>query len=156
MTIDELLDFMDELVADSTGLPFGGGKRVVDVDRLQDALDELRLILPDEVRQARAIVNDRADIVAAAKREAVAIVKRAEERARILVSEQEIVKEAQHKGAEIISAAQSQARDMRTTVTEYCERMLKITEEQMAKNAAEVKTLRANLRQTAKNGGKMS
>ena len=125
---------------------------MVDIDKLQDIIDEVRLNLPTEVRQARAIVNDRADIVADAKREAEALVRKAEERARILVGEQEIVKAAQQRAAEIVGGAQTQAREMRTTVTEYCENMLRVTEEQLARNAAEVKTVRANLRQTAKNG----
>ncbi|WP_418456035.1 ATPase [Allofournierella sp.] len=152
MNIDELLDLMEETLEDATGLPFAGGKRVVDIDKLQDIIDEVRLNLPTEVRQARAIVNDRADIVADAKREAEALVRKAEERARILVGEQEIVKAAQQRAAEIVGGAQTQAREMRTTVTEYCENMLQVTEEQLARNAAEVKTVRANLRQTAKNG----
>lgn len=152
MNIDELLDLMEETLEDATGLPFAGGKRVVDIDKLQDIIDEVRLNLPTEVRQARAIVNDRADIVADAKREAEALVRKAEERARILVGEQEIVKAAQQRAAEIVGGAQTQAREMRTTVTEYCENMLRVTEEQLARNAAEVKTVRANLSQTAKNG----
>lgn len=152
MNIDELLDLMEETLEDATGLPFAGGKRVVDIDKLQDIIDEVRLNLPTEVRQARAIVNDRADIVADAKRGAEALVRKAEERARILVGEQEIVKAAQQRAAEIVGGAQTQAREMRTTVTEYCENMLRVTEEQLARNAAEVKTVRANLRQTAKNG----
>lgn len=152
MNIDELLDLMEETLEDATGLPFAGGKRVVDIDKLQDIIDEVRLNLPTEVRQARAIVNDRADIVADAKREAEALVRKAEERARILVGEQEIVKAAQQRAAEIVGGAQTQAREMRTTVTDYCENMLRVTEEQLARNAAEVKTVRANLRQTAKKG----
>lgn len=152
MNIDELLDLMEETLEDATGLPFAGGKRVVDIDKMQDIIDEVRLNLPTEVRQARAIVNDRADIVSDAKREAEAIVRKAEERARILVGEQEIVKAAQQRAAEIVSGAQTQAREMRTTVTDYCENMLRVTEEQLARNAAEVKTVRANLRQTAKKG----
>lgn len=119
MNIDELLDLMEETLEDATGLPFAGGKRVVDIDKLQDIIDEVRLNLPTEVRQARAIVNDRADIVADAKREAEALVRKAEERARILVGEQEIVKAAQQRAAEIVGGAQTQAREMRTTVTEY-------------------------------------
>ena len=144
MNIDELLDLMEETLEDATGLPFAGGKRVVDIDKLQDIIDEVRLNLPTEVRQARAIVNDRADIVADAKREAEALVRKAEERARILVGEQEIVKAAQQRAAEIVGGAQTQAREMRTTVTEYCENMLRVTEEQLARNAAEVKTVRAS------------
>ena len=151
MNIDELLDLMEETMEEASGLPFSGSKRMVDIDKMRDIIDEVRLNMPTEIRQAKAIVNDRADIIASAKREAAAIVKKAEDRARVLVGEEQIVRAAQQRAAEILSSAQSQSREMRTTVTDYCENMLRITEEQLARNAAEVKTVRANLRQNAKN-----
>ena len=82
-----------------------------------------------------------------------AIVKKAEERARILVSDAEIVKAAQQRAAEITAAAQSESRTLRQTVTDYCDNMLKTTEEAMVENAAQVKNVRANLRQNAKKNG---
>ena len=39
---------------------------------------------------------------------------------------------------------------MRTTVTNYCENMLRHTEEQLAKSMTEVKTVRSTLRQSGK------
>ena len=66
--------------------------------------------------------------------------KKAEDRARILVSEAEIVKAAQQRASEIVSAAQTEARTVRQTVTDYCDNMLKTTEETMAENAAQVGT----------------
>ena len=152
MNIDELLNMMEEMLEEATGLPFAGGKRVVDADRMQDIIDEVRLNLPTEIRQAKAIVQDRGEIIASAKRESEGIIKKAEERARILVGEQEVVRAAQQRAAEIISTAQSQAREMRQTVTEYCDNMLRASEEQLARSAAEVKNVRTNLRQAAKNG----
>ena len=151
MNIDELLDLMEETMEEASGLPFSGSKRMVDIDKMRDIIDEVRLNMPTEIRQAKAIVNDRADIIASAKREAEAIVKKAEDRARVLVGEEQIVRAAQQRAAEILSSAQSQSREMRTTVTDYCENMLRITEEQLARNAAEVTTGRANRRQDAKN-----
>ena len=77
---------------------------------------------------------------------------KAEERARILVSEAEIVRAAQQRASEIVSAAQTEARTVRQTVTDYCDNMLKTTEETMSENAAQVKNVRANLRQTPRRG----
>jgi len=55
--------------------------------------------------------------------------------------------------AEITAAAQSESRTLRQTVTDYCDNMLKTTEEAMVENAAQVKNVRANLRQNAKKNG---
>ena len=141
MNIDELLDVMDETLEEAVNLPFTGGKRMVDVEKVRDIIDDIRLNMPAEIR---------ADIVESAKKEAEAIVKRAEDRARAMVAQEAIVKAAQQKATEILTSAQSQSREMRTTVTNYCENMLRHTEEQLAKSMTEVKTVRSTLRQSGK------
>lgn len=153
MNVNELLDTIEDTLEESTSMPLSGGKRLVDVEKVRDYLDDIRANLPGELRQAQQIVNDRAQIVDTANAQAQAIVKKAEERARILVSDAEIVKAAQQRTAEITAAAQSESRTLRQTVTDYCDNMLKTTEEAMVENAAQVKNVRANLRQNAKKNG---
>ena len=142
MNVNELLDTIEDALEESANVPLSGGKRIVDVEQIRDYLDEVRAALPGELRQAQQIVNDRAQIV-----------KKAEERARILVSDAEIVKAAQQRASEITSAAQTEARTLRQTVTDYCENMLRTTEDTMVENAAQVKNIRASLRQNAKKNG---
>ena len=153
MNVNELLDTIEDTLEESTSMPLSGGKRLVDVEKVRDYLDDIRANLPGELRQAQQIGNDRAQIVDTANAQAQAIVKKAEERARILVSDAEIVKAAQQRAAEITAAAQSESRTLRQTVTDYCDNMLKTTEEAMVENAAQVKNVRANLRQNAKKNG---
>ena len=153
MNVNELLDTIEDTLEESTSMPLSGGKRLVDVEKVRDYLDDIRANLPGELLQAQQIVNDRAQIVDTANAQAQAIVKKAEERARILVSDAEIVKAAQQRAAEITAAAQSESRTLRQTVTDYCDNMLKTTEEAMMENAAQVKNVRANLRQNAKKNG---
>ena len=153
MNVNELLDTIEDTLEESTSMPLSGGKRLVDVEKVRDYLDDIRANLPGELRQAQQIVNDRAQIGDTANAQAQAIVKKAEERARILVSDAEIVKAAQQRAAEITAAAQSESRTLRQTVTDYCDNMLKTTEEAMVENAAQVKNVRANLRQNAKKNG---
>ena len=142
MNVNELLDTIEDTLEESAGMPLSGGKRIVDVEQIRDYLDEIRQNLPVELRQAQSIVSDRAQLIDSANAQAQAIVKKAEDRARILVSEAEIVKAAQQR------ASQTEARTVRQTVTDYCDNMLKTTEETMAENAAQVRNVRANLRQT--------
>ena len=117
MNVNELLDTIEDALEESANVPLSGGKRIVDVEQIRDYLDEVRAALPGELRQAQQIVNDRAQIVDSANAQAQAIVKKAEERARILVSDAEIVKAAQQRAAEITVAAQTEARTLRQTVT---------------------------------------
>lgn len=51
----------------------------MEADRLRDLIDDIRGNMPSEVRQAKAIVSDRADIISTAKREAEGIIRAAEE-----------------------------------------------------------------------------
>ena len=85
MTIDELLDVMDETLEEAVNLPFTGGKRMVDVEKVREIIDEIRLNMPAEIRQAKNIVKDRNTILEKARGESEDIVKRAEERARAIV-----------------------------------------------------------------------
>ena len=153
MNVNELLDTIEDALEESASVPLSGGKRIVDVEQIRDYLDEVRAALPGELRQAQQIVNDRAQIVDSANAQAQAIVKKGDERARILVSDAEIVKAAQQRASEITSAAQTEARTLRQTVTDYCENMLRTTEDIMVENAAQVKNIRASLRQNAKKNG---
>ena len=148
MNVNELLDTIEDALEESAGMPLSGGKRIVDVGQIRDYLDEVRVNLPVELRQAQSIVSDRGQLIDSANAQAQAIIRKAEDRARVLVSEAEIVKAAQQRASEILSAAQSEARALRQSTTDYCDNMLKTTEETMAENAAQVRNVRANLRQT--------
>ena len=97
-------------------------------------------------------MTDRADIVNSARKEADGIVRKAEERARQLVSEENVTKAAQARAAEILSTAQSQARELRSKTLEYCDNLLKATCERLTRSASDVKTVRDNLRQMGRGG----
>ena len=152
MTIDELLDVMDETLEEGASVPFTGGKRMVDIEKVRDIIDDIRLNMPGEIRQAKAIVQDRKDIIETANKEAEALVKRAEERARAIVSQEAVVKAAAARADEIAVQAQAHGREMRAKTTEVCESILKETEELLVQHAGEVKTLRQKLRQSGKTG----
>ena len=129
-----------------TAVPFAPAKRVVDVDRMRDIIDEVRNNLPDEIRESKKIVNDREQIMKNAQVESETIIQKAEERAGALVSEQEIVKRSRQRAAEILTAANTQAKDLTRNATVYCETLLKKSEETLARSVADIKNTRMNLR----------
>ena len=146
MNVEELLDLMEETLEAGTAVPFAAAKRVVDVDRMRDIIDEVRNNLPDEVRESKKIVNDREQILKNARMESETIIQQAEERARGLVSEQEIVKRSQQRAVEILTAAQGQAKELTRNATMYCESILKNSEEVLARSVSDIKSTRMNLR----------
>ncbi len=146
MNIEEILDMLDELLDKSWSLPLSGGRSVVDDEKIRELLDDIRLNLPSEIKQAKAIVADRADILATAKREADAVVRRAEDRARALIAQEEIIKQAQQKAAEILSQAQQKSKELRNASQDFSDDLLRQSEETLAKLLGEVRTTRQAMR----------
>ena len=152
MSIEEILDQLDELIDRAWSLPLTGGRCVVDADKVRELLDDVRLNMPTEIRQAQSIVADRTEIVNTAKKEAEAIIARAEKRAAALVEEEEIVRQSKSKAAEIAQQAQQQSREMRQSAKEFVDNILKNTEESLAASMNEVKNTRAAFRQQQQQG----
>ena len=144
MNVEELLDMLEETLEEGTAVPFAAAKRVVDVDRCRDIVDEVRNNLPDELRDSKKIVADREQILKNAQTDADNIIKQAEERARVLVSDKEITKRAQKMAVELVNAAQAQAKKINN--------ILKNSEEVLARSVADIKNTRMNLRNLASRG----
>ena len=139
MSIEEILDQLDELIDRSWSLPLTGGRCVVDADKVRELLDDVRLNMPTEIRQAQSIVADRTEIINNAKKEAETIIARAEKRAAALVDQEEIVRQSKNKAAEIAQQAQQQSREMRQSAKDFVDNILKNTEETLAASLNEVK-----------------
>ncbi len=147
---DELFDNIFDLVEDARGIPLAGEKCIIDRDRLLDLLDELRSTLPEEIKNAEDIMQRRSELVAQSKREAEAIRRQAEEQARQMVSETEIVIAARRKAKEVVGNAELQGRELRRGANQYCEDTLKRTEEAVALSLEEVRKARQRFKTIAK------
>lgn len=145
MNVEELLDQIDDLL--EKGWSWPGGRRVVDAEKFRVLIDDIRLNMPSEIKQAKGIVADRADIITTAKREAEGIVRGAEERARAIVAQEEIVRLAQGKAHEIISQAQNKSREMRKAAQDFVDDLMRRTDEELTQNLGEVRKTRAALKQ---------
>ena len=147
-TVEELVNSLYEMVQDAGAVPFTD-KCMLERDHVLDMLDELRVSLPSDIKMAQDIVEKRNELIAAGKREADALRKQAEEAARTMVNETEIVKAARMKAKEIIVNAETQSRELQKAANMYCEDTLKRTEESVALGLEEVKKARARFRDLA-------
>ena len=145
MSIEELLEQLDEALEGGIKMP--GNRRIVNADNLRAVIDDIRLNIPSEIKQARGIVADRTEIITTAKREADGIIRNAEEKAKAIVAQEEIVKMAQEKAAEIISNAQGKARDMRRAAQDFVDDIMRRADEGLTANLGEVRKTRAALKQ---------
>ena len=103
--------------------------------------------MPSEIKQARGIVADRADIITNAKKEADSIIRNAEERAKALVAQEEITRLAQEKASEIISASQTKSMEMRKAAQEFVDDLMRRADDGLTANLAEIRKTRASLKQ---------
>ena len=78
----ELIEMLYTMVTEAWGVPLGNEKCIVERDKVLNLLDEIKAQLPAEVAEARRLVNARDEFIGSAKREADAIRRAAEERAR--------------------------------------------------------------------------
>jgi len=149
MNVEELLELMEETLEAGTAVPFAASKRVVDVDRMRDIIDEVRNNLPDEVRESKKIVNDREQIMKNARIESESIIQQAEEKARNLTSEQEIVRLAQQQADDIRDRAQQYERETRYAAEDYAEQVFTHLEENLKSLTGTVTRCRQQLNEGA-------
>ncbi|MBP1561829.1 MAG: ATPase [Oscillospiraceae bacterium] len=146
MIIDDILDLMDDLLDNAASVPFSVKKSIVDGDQLRDYINEIRLNLPQEIKQAKLIVRDRQSIINDANKEADAIIRRAEDRAKVIVSNDEITKAAKARAAEILTQAQGKAKEIKNAANSYIDDILVQTEENLQANLSSVRKKRQDVK----------
>ena len=139
MTIDKILDKMDDMLSEAVAMPLTG-RKLLDVDKLQDLVDELRLNLPQEIKDAKAVVSDRNQIIEQAENQAEDIIQKAEVRARQMISETEVFKAAKKASNEMISTAQQRSKESERLALEFSENALKKAEDALLVVFNQVKT----------------
>ncbi len=145
MNMEELLEQLDEAI--DGGLKIPGRKCVVDAEKLRAIIDDIRMTMPGEIKQAKGIVADRADIISNAKREADSIIRAAEERAKQLVAQEQITLLSQNRAREIISDAQFKSKEMRKAAQDFVDDIMRRADDGLTANLAEVRKTRAALKQ---------
>ncbi len=154
MIIDDILDMMDDLLDNAASVPFSVKKSIIDADQMRDYINEIRLNLPQEIKQAKLIVRDRQSIINDANKEADSIIRRAEDRAKVIVSNDEITKAAKARAAEILTQAQGKAKEIKSAANKYIDGVLVRTEECLQSNLADVRKTRQAIKTLpAQSGG---
>ncbi len=69
MDILQLIDRLEELFNDAKAVPFTHNV-VVDEDRMLEIIDQMRIVIPDEVKKAQQVLAQRDRVMAQAQEEA--------------------------------------------------------------------------------------
>lgn len=108
MTIEEILKHMDTLLDEAGSFPFTN-KKQIDADQMREYIDSIRYNLPGELARAKDTEDNKKQIIADANKQAEEIINKAKEKAKQIVSEDEITKQAEALAAEKLAEANAKA-----------------------------------------------
>jgi len=145
------MDEMAALVEGARSMPMSASC-IVNREELLDVLDGLRSDLPAEVRKARALLDERDEIVAAGHREAERVVTGGLAEHRRLVSEAEITVAAEHEAGALLAEARAEAQRLRTEADDYVDEKLAEFERVLGRTLATVERGRDRLRARSESG----
>ena len=92
--VEELVDMLFAMIDEAKSVPLSSEKCIIERDKALDLLDDIKAQFPMELSEAKKLIAARADYIASAKREADLMKKQAEEQARQMVDEDELMAKA--------------------------------------------------------------
>ena len=134
MDIIRLVEEIEDLIENAGSVPFSK-KVMIDADELYDILHDIRKSLPEEIKQANWIAEEKdrilqdagaeaSNIIENAHKEEENIVKDARSRVDKMVDDHQIVQEARDKAQAIHEKAEAAARDMKVQSINYVDELL--------------------------------
>lgn len=147
--VEELLDMLFELVDEAKNVPLSSDKCMIERDRALDLIDDIRAQFPMELAEAKKLLAARVEYIASAKREADLIRQQAEEQAKQMLAENEVLNQARQMSNDVMKQAEERSRELKRSANEYCEDALRRTEEAVAEAYDEIKKSRMRFRAAA-------
>ena len=138
--IIELLDILYGMVTEAWGVPLGNDKCIIEREKAIEIINEIKANLPTAIAEAKRLVSARDEFIGNAKREAEALRKTAEEKAKVMIEEQEVVRVAKVRSTEMISSAELKSRELRRVASEYVDNIMRQTEESMSQALTTIQT----------------
>ncbi len=144
----ELLDQLEDIIEGSKTVPVVG-KAMIDKDELLDIIQELRIKMPDDLKQAKWIKSERQRILLEAQKEATTIIKSAEDKIISMINENEITKKANEAAEEIVKNANNRAREIRNATKQYIDDALADSEKVLERTLSTLRDNRLAMQQSS-------
>jgi vacuolar-type H+-ATPase subunit H len=138
MNIHEAVDRLEYLIAHSRQIPLTRTV-VVDQEEVLACIDELRLSLPDEIKQARWTLQEQQRLLSEAQAEAARTITKASERAQTMMGQQELSKRAEKQAEAILREASARADEVKKAADRYAWDVMQSLEAQLLRTVATVK-----------------
>ena len=144
MELSNILNELEELIEGSMRVPLTR-KVLLDEDRLLDCIDRIRTSIPEEMRQAKWLIQEREKVLADSKREASRIIEDAKKQMDRHAEESEITRQAKIIAEEMIQKAEQVAFEIKQGARDYADDVLSGIEKDLEKLTDQVKKGRAEL-----------
>lgn len=141
--VEELINALYDMIQDARALPLGADKCIVERDKVLDMLDDISAQLPNDLKEARTIVESRNTLINQARAEAQTLLTEAQEKAKALVLEEPIYQEARRLSEEMVRSAQERVLELKRVSTEYIDESLRQAEEAVAAALNDVRQTRS-------------
>ena len=145
MEVLTLLETLEEMLDRSSGIPLTK-KTLVDKDAIIDVVNEIKQKLPDELKQAKWVKEERQKILVDAQKEANQLIKEAENRIIGMIDEHEITKKAYEQKAEIIESANAFSKDLIKGTKKYADEILAELESNLQQKLEVIKENRSEIK----------
>src|SRR5437660_8376283 len=113
-----LVDRLENLIASSKRMPLVNQIILKEADIL-NIIDQLRTTIPDEIKQARRIIQDKERVIAQAQAEASVLLARAREETEQAVNREGLLRAAEARSQEIVQRAEMQAEQIKNDADAY-------------------------------------
>lgn len=118
MDILHLVDRLEELFNESRPIWFTHSV-IIDEDKILDIIDQMRVSIPEEIKKAQQLLNQRDRILAQAQEEANRTLGIAREKSEHIVERDGIVQAAQTRSEQIIAQARDEAEKTKLDADDY-------------------------------------
>src|SRR3990170_4878900 len=112
-----------DIIADAPTMPLSSSPRI-DRDEIIELLDEALARLPEELRQARWMLKERADFINKTKKEADEIREAARVQAERMVQRTEVVRAAEARARHVLDTADNDARRLKLETEDFLDQRL--------------------------------
>ena len=150
MAVNNLLDKLEKILTGAWRIPMTKGKCAVDPQEILDIIDDIRIALPKEIKDAKIIVENRHKIITDAKQIAVNIETKAKIKKDYIVSQEYIVKEAKKTASEIVNNAVQKSNNMKQNTNEYIENIIDSLEKALQETLRDFRTTAKKTKQVIK------
>ena len=126
----DLIDRLEVSVDQARSVPFSDNC-IVDREEMLILIGMIREHLPNEIRQAKLLLDQNRHIIAEARKEAESIMREAEMRMTAMIDEHEITRKAKLERDQIVENANTSAQNIRKKSMDYARKKLSDLEEEL-------------------------